>query len=1353
MKYTDTLCPQVIYVFRINDEEHKGCLKVGMTKLTGEYPDFSKLESNSTILNDVARARIEQYTSTVAIPYDLLHTELSLFFNGSHIVAFDDHQVHEVLRRSGIKQKKFEYADKAKEWFITDLQTVRNAILAAKQGRNSLLAEEKSSGKDPIIFRPEQEKAIKASVNKFKEPGTRMLWNCKMRFGKTLSALQVVREMKFKRSVIVTHRPVVDAGWFEDFDKIFWDLPEYRYGSKNNGEDLETLIGSDKPMVYFASMQDLRGSAEVGGKFDKNDLIYKTHWDLVIVDEAHEGTQTELGQKVLKALVKKKTCVLNLSGTPFNIVSDYNEDEIVNWTYVDEQKAKEQWDKEHPLEHNPYGGLPRMNMAIYDLGKVFDKPEYEAKYGNMQFNFREFFRTDPTGNQFVHEKDVNAFLDLLCKPDPETNYPFSTKAYCEIFRHLFWVVPGVKEARALSSLLKKHPVFGYYQIINVAGDGDDDSEYCEALDAVKTAIGDHPEDTYTITFSCGRLTTGVSVKAWTAVFMLKGDAKTKAQGYMQTIFRVQTPATIGGKRKEECYVFDFAPDRILTALDESIRANSYAKANKPGTQKAVLTEEEKAQIDEFMHFCPVVAWDGSQMQPYNVTLMMEHLKRVQIERVVRNGFEDDSLYNNDFLMNLDDEAIKQLEDVKGIIGTSKAQKKMGDLVINDQGLTGEDEKASDDNKTNKPELTEEQKKAKAELNKRKKQKQAAISILRGLSIRFPMLIYGAELKDENVGITLDNFTSFIDKESWEEFMPQGISMQRFYALRKYYDPDVFNACGKRIREKARLADNLPPLERTQRIADIFATFRNPDKETVLTPWRVVNMHMSDTIGGYDFYDEQHIRPIEEPRLVEHGKITWRIFEGPDPQILEINSKSGLYPLYMAYSLFRARLEQWANVGLIADPAKPTFEEQQTIWDDVVLHNLFILCKTPMARSITKRTLVGFRDVKVNAKYEPNLIETLLDSEQRDALITKLHQGKTYWKAIKDNMIQFEAIVGNPPYQIMQTTEKTTSSQAALAGAIYPLFMDIACELGAKYISLITPSRWMTKSGRGISDMWVDKMLNCNHFIAIHDFPCATDCFNRVEIKGGINYYLFSPLYEGECDYYLHRGSDIVKKRFLLNGMGLGVVIRDLEAKHILDKVIGIEGQYFGPEKSFASMVASGTLFCDCAKGILNTSWKGYVLEKDDEHCIKYYVNKLLVGTRYAWIRKADMIKAFETVDLHKVYIPKAGGTGNDQVILGQPFYGEPGSICSQTYICIGYDSKKHNLTEEECHNVISYIKTRFFRYMVSLKKKTQDAFSQVYEFVPLQDFHESWTDEKLYAKYGITPEEQAYIESLIKPME
>lgn len=1327
MKYTQTLCPQVIYVFRINDSEHDGCLKVGMTKLSGGYIDLSKTPANCDTLNEVAHARIQEYTSTAAIPYDLLHTELTLFFNGSHIASFDDHQVHEVLRRSGIKQKQFDYTDKAKEWFVTDLQTVRNAIMAAKQGRESLLAEEKSSGKSPIVFRPEQRKAVEMSVKKFQTPGTRMLWNCKMRFGKTLSTLQVVREMKFKRSIIVTHRPVVDAGWFEDFDKIFWDMPEYRYGSRNNGESLESLLSLPGNMVYFASIQDLRGSSEVGGKFDKNDLIYKTAWDLVIVDEAHEGTQTTLGQKVLNALVKKKTCVINLSGTPFNIVSSYNEDEIVNWTYVDEQRAKEEFAKNHPCDHNPYGGLPRMNMSIYDLGKVFDDPAYEAKTGNLQFNFREFFRTDKDGNTFVHEPDVKAFLDLMVKPDPKTNYPFSTQEYRNIFRHTFWVVPGVKEARALSALLKSHEVFQMFEIINVAGDGDDDSEYDEALDAVKTAIGDHPEETYTITISCGRLTTGVSIKAWTAVFMLKGDAKTKAQGYMQTIFRVQTPAIIGGQRKEECYVFDFAPDRILTALDESIRANAYARGNKPGTQKAVITDEEKAEMDEFMKFCPVIAWDGSQMLPYNVTLMIEHLKRVQIERVVRNGFEDDSLYNNDFLMSLDEEAIKELEDVKGIIGTSKAQNKMGDFVINDQGMTGEEGKA-EKSKKDKPELTEEQKAQKADIDKRKKQKQSAISILRGLSIRFPMLIYGAEVKDENVGITLDNFTSFIDKESWEEFMPQGISMQKFYALRKYYDPDVFNACGKRIREKARLADQLTPLKRIQRIADIFSTFRNPDKETVLTPWRVVNMHLSDTIGGYDFYDEQHQMPLEEPRLVERGKTTWRIFEKEDPHILEINSKSGLYPLYVAYSLFRARLEQWGNIGLIEDPKAPTFDEEIAVWDDVISHNLCILCKTPMALAITKRTLVGYRKVEVHAKYEPNLIEALSDNEKRSELIKKLQKGKNYWKISKDNMIQFDAIVGNPPYQIVNSNDNQNRNTP-----IYHKFIQLAMMIPTNYISMISPARWYFNNI--LLGDFSEKFVSDTHLSYLHDFTNATSIFPSVEIKSGVCYFLWDRNHNGKCTIEENLfGKDTVTTRYLKSEYDDGF-IRYGAAIPIIKKVKNLG------EPSFSTIVSPQNPFG------FNTAVKGDSKKTSDSVVIiskgKSELQELFIDRNKVTLHK-------EWIDQTKIITSKAA---EDGILPGKvitKFYVvESGKCCNGTYIVIG----PFGDDTTKCNNVITYMKTRFFRFLVGIKKPTQDLKDQTFTLVPMQDFSETWTDEKLYAKYGISKEEQVYIESLIKPMD
>lgn len=671
--------------------------------------------------------------------------------------------------------------------------------------------------------------------------------------------------------------------------------------------------------------------------------------------------------------------------------------------------------------------------------------------------------------------------------------------------------------------------------------------------------------------------------------------------------------------------------------------------------------------------------------------------------------------------------------------------KTGDIDINNQGFTNEqyEEKERLEKKPKKERTPEEQAKL-DELKAMNNQRRNAISILRGISIRMPLLIYGAELTNEDEEITIDNFASLIDDQSWEEFMPKGVDKKKFEKFKRYYEPDVFREAGKRIREMARAADKFTIEERIERIATIFNTFRNPDKETVLTPWRVVNMHMSDCLGGWCFYDESFKQMLATPRYVDQGKVTADVFR-TDSHILEINSKSGLYPLYIAYNIYRCRVEE----------AKKKYGEvgigfSKSLWDATIEENILVVCKTPMAKSITKRTLAGFRDTKVNAQYYPNLIENI--SERPEAVVNTFRDGKHFWHINENQNMKLDAIVGNPPYQVMQTTEKTTSTQAALAGAVYPQFMDVSCKLKPQYTSLITPSRWMTKAGRGISDEWVDKMIHSNHFVKIHDFPITTDVFSNVEIKGGVNYYLYSDSYTGKCKYVFHKADKTYIRDENLDSLGIGIVIRDLEASNIIKKVIATEGDYIG-EKSFASLVASGTLFCDCAKGILNTSWKGYVLDKDEEHNIKYYLNKGMVTRGYAWIKKGDMIKAFETVDIHKVYIPKAGGSGNDPVVLGIPFYGEPGSICSQTYICIGYDPIKHNFSKEECMNIISYIKTRFFRFMVSVKKKTQDAFAQVYEFVPLQDFTKPWTDEELYKKYNLTDDEIKFIESMIKPME
>ena len=374
---------------------------------------------------------------------------------------FRDYEVHRVLVNSGIPKKQIK-GSTSKEWFKVDLSTAMKAIDAVKKGQPNLSGS-KSEAFVPVVFRPEQEDAISKTVKQFKT-GNRMLWNAKMRFGKTLSALQVVKETGYTKTIIITHRPVVDKGWYEDFSKIFHGGDGYLYGSKATGADIDYLIASGKKYVYFASIQDLRGSATVGGKFEKNDTIFALDWDLVIVDEAHEGTTTALGDDVIAHLVKENTKFLALSGTPFNILKNYDNKEIYTWDYVMEQRNKKDWDEEHFGDSNPYDELPELWIYTYDLGKIISESRY-IELEDKAFNFHEFFRTW-TGNlrfdrvgipdgqsigDFCHEDDVWSFLNLITKDDADSFYPYANEEFRKLFRHSLWMVPGVREARALAS--------------------------------------------------------------------------------------------------------------------------------------------------------------------------------------------------------------------------------------------------------------------------------------------------------------------------------------------------------------------------------------------------------------------------------------------------------------------------------------------------------------------------------------------------------------------------------------------------------------------------------------------------------------------------------------------------------------------------------------------------------------------------------------------------------------------------------------------------------------------------------------------------------------------------------------
>lgn len=1346
IEFTNAFAYKVIYAFTVNDDTHKGLIKIGDATLNSDLtPD--KFPPNCRELNQAALKRIREYTNTAGITPVLLHTELAVKTvkdkeNNTKMVAFRDHDVHRVLENSGIKKAKINETT-GREWYRITKETAIEAIEAVKKSYANL---SNVSNDDfvPIIFRPEQKEAIERTVKQFKK-SDRMLWNAKMRFGKTLSALEVVKRCGYKKTIILTHRPVVNDGWYEDFGKIFHGT-DYIYGSKANGYTLEDLLSKDNGFVYFASIQDLRGSEAVGGKFDKNDVVFETVWDCVIVDEAHEGTKTTLGDETIKAIIKEegKTKLLALSGTPFNILDEYDDESIYTWDYIMEQECKSEWDKQHFGDSNPYEELPELRIYTYDLGDLLRNKNY-ITYEDKAFNFTEFFRTwtgeynkdyaqMPTTakiGDFVHEQDILSFLNLMTKTDEESSYPYSKDEYRELFKHSLWMVPGVKEAKALKELMLKHPVFGsgQFNIVNVAGS--DDEESADALNSVRTAISNAEKvDAYTITLSCGKLTTGVTVKEWTAVFMLSGSFSTSAANYLQTIFRVQSPCNKNGKLKTTAYVFDFAPDRTLKMVSEAVSVS--AKAGKTGS-------DDKKILGKFLNFCPVISVAGSQMKEYKADRLLQQLKRAYADKVVRNGFDDNNLYNDE-LLKLNDVDIEEFNKLKGIIGKSKAAPKQNDITVNQQGLTNEEyEELEKIKKKPKKELSEEEKARLEELKNKKKVRNDAISILRGISIRMPLLIYGADIPYEEE-ITLDKFIEKVDDSSWNEFMPNGVTKEVFGDFRKYYDEDVFIAAGRRIRNIAREADTLTPTERVKKIASLFANFKNPDKETVLTPWRVVNMHMSDCLGGYDFFDEKHENPIDKPRFVDQGQVTKDTFANTNAQILEINSKTGLYPLYVAYSIFREKCKEHKDSEL-------SLELQRDVWNDTIQNNVFVICKTPMAKQITQRTLAGYSDIKINAHYFDDLINQLKNKPQQ--FIDRVLK-PSYWKKGDVGQMKFDAIVGNPPYQENISRNNENSS---LSKQLFPFFIMAAISLNSKYVSLITPSRYFTGDAQDKSFLKLREYMKVhNHFSKMFHYNDEKDVFKDVSISGGISYFLYDSDYNGNVSFTErnnNRDNSIERPLF---EKGLDVIISMNAMITILNKVRLANDFSSMTQKTFGRN-AFGIVG---KKSIIESITK----EKSFEGAVKVFC----AYEEIRYIDKTKIIKNAYMINKYKVFTSKGnGGAGiinmeKPVAILGKAYIGEPNTICTDSLIPIGpFD------TETEVINLKKYMTGKFFRFMVGILKTSQNITQTVYEFVPMQDFTSNsdidWNktipeiDKQLYAKYNLSEDEIVFIEEKIKPME
>lgn len=1371
--YAGTAKYNLIYIFAIYDDAHNGYLKIGEHTFDSAS-SYKQLPPNCAELQKHAHVRIKQYTKTALVQYELLHTELArkhvqLADGTIEQSSFRDSDVHEVLNRSGYDVHKFYDTGKDSEWYKVTLLPAIAAIRAVKEGRNVLTAAEKAGNlegnaapitaalqKRTIKLRDEQRSCINQTKRAF-TTGDRMLWDCKMRFGKTVTAYSLVKEMKYQKVIVVTHRPAVVDGWRSDFDLIFdgdnrvfltkSNIKESdRYAAEDasidaeNDRALSNLAKSGTPFVYFASMQDLRGSKLAGGKFDKNRGVFAMDWDIIIYDEAHEGTQTELGLSVQKLLEEPKAGkspkkVLQLSGTPYNLLSQYEGENVYSWDYVQEQRAKKEWDEKHPGDHNPYADLPELRICTFDLREKLQN-SYRYEDESIAFNFREFFRTwtgDPERDfrplpagtkvgEFVHKEDVRGFLDLISTESDDSNYPFATQEYRDMFRHTFWILPGVKEARAFSAMLKEHPVFKQFEVVNVAGDGDVEQPYDDALKAVRKAIKENP---HTITLSCGKLTTGVTVKEWTGVMLLSGSSSTGAAGYMQTIFRVQSAGSIDGKQKSVCYAFDFAPDRTLKVLAE---VHSLKKS-------AVGTDDGgRVQLGEFLNFCPVLAEGDTGMEFFDVPKMMRQLKKLTVDAAVKSGFDDDSIYKADAGIVMDQQKLLLVDLLNRRLTPQKKSKKQTSVSVNDQGLTDEQyKKAQDAKRKPKKERSKEELEALAKEREMRKKQQDLFNLLRNISIRLPLLIYGTATDfDESVRLT--EFVDIVDEASWTEFMPKGVDKELFLKLLVFYDEDVIEGAGMRIRRLAKAADEMMPTQRVMRIAEIFGYFKNPAKETVLTPWRVVNLHMGDTIGGYNFYKEGYPEKdgvLEVPRLVEQGEVTSNLFLNENVRILEMNSKSGLYPLYIAYSIYRMLLPKAEN--------ELTLEEAQIYWQRALSEYLYVLCQTKMAVSITKRTLAGYNDYSVNAIYLTKVLERMNDQRR---FVNKLTNPVTWGK--EGERMKFDAVVGNPPYQ-----EETGNTRKP---PIYHYFYDTAFAI-ADIVSFISPGRFLFNAGQ-TPQSWNEKMLNDDHLKVVRYFANSKEVFDTVDIKGGIAITLRN----AKANYG--------KIGTFTPHQQLSSILCKIDANSpdftSLSTIISSRGHYRFTNSFFTQFPfaverlgeGTGNMIASNAIELLPEAFTQTPSANGD---FLQFVGRVNNNRVTSWIKR-EYVLPNEYTDSFNVILPEANGSGAFGETLSSPTIVSPATCTTDTFISIGAFE-----TYNEAHAVLAYIKTKFARAILGIKKGTQHNPKSVWVYVPMQNFTAAsdidWSvpvaeiDRQLYKKYSLTVDEIEFIETMVKPMD
>jgi hypothetical protein len=693
-----------------------------------------------------AQKRIKEQLGTAAIKYKILFVDSAMKRDGS---SFTDHDVHRYLRK-----KRF--SNPEGEWFKCTLQDLEIAIREIKTG-------EKTEDNRVLDFklRPEQKFAVDKTISYFKsyknenpDKTPHFLWNAKMRFGKTFASYQLAKKMGWNKVLVLTFKPAVEDAWKEDLLSHI-DFKGWQFISKNADELTSEGIDLTKPLVCFGSFQDFLGkNSTTGGIKSKNEWVHATNWDIIIFDEYHFGAWRENAKdlfgkdleaekeiddykKIEKDGIAEEDKVehlekilpitanhfLYLSGTPFRAINsgEFIEEQIFNWTYSDEQRAKQNWDQPEP---NPYLSLPRMVMLTYQLPDEIAQIASQGEFDGFDLNI--FFKAEGIGAsaRFKYETEVQKWLDLIRGSFSDTivdnlklgtkkpPLPFSHAPLLKVLNHTLWFLPTVAACHAMANLIKNRNNIFYQQYSIVVAAGTDAGIGVHALEPVLEAMTDNPLGSKTITLTCGKLTTGISVKPWTGIFMLRNSSSPET--YFQAAFRVQTPWVINNPDskspnkveilKEECYVFDFAPNRALRQIsDYACRLN----VNETNPEK---------NVEDFINFLPVLAYDGSSMKQVNAagildiamsgttatllarrweSALLVNVDNITLNRLMSNQEAMNALMNIEGFRNLN-------QDIETIINKSESVKKIK-KEANDRELS----------RTEKKELSDEEKEYKS----------------------------------------------------------------------------------------------------------------------------------------------------------------------------------------------------------------------------------------------------------------------------------------------------------------------------------------------------------------------------------------------------------------------------------------------------------------------------------------------------------------------------------------------------------------------------------------------------------------------------------------------------------------